>query len=202
MALVSERGVSLPMKYSFYLLLLMSSLLLSSKSAYSAGYHWVMSYVSGQTSLADRQQLLALPDVFDCGEQEFVEYCAFDVNYRGVEVDIRFVTKGDKVIQSIMTSPFTTHAYSLLQTNLRVDGYQLAEVKMGAESFNVQQQVELHGMLTADQKLIKFLNSAPIQESKLFTWIRKNEIQNTLATETLSMTSDGTEIVMLFSSAQ
>jgi hypothetical protein len=190
------------MKFGAVLLLLLSNVIYLSNSAHSASYHWVNSYISGQTSLANRPQLLALPDVFDCGEQEFVEYCAFEVNYRGVDVDIRFVTKDDKVIKSIITAPFTTHAYSQLQTNLRVDGYQLAEVKMGSLHFNIQEQVELHGMLTADQKLIKFLNSAPIQESKLFTWVRKNEIQNTLATETLSMTSDGTEIVMLLSSAQ
>jgi hypothetical protein len=190
------------MKYGAVLLLLLSNVIFSSNLAHSANYPWVESYISGQTSLANRTQLLALPDVFDCGEQEFVEYCAFDVNYRGVDVDIRFVTKDDKVIESIITVPFTTHAYSQLQTNLRVDGYQLAEVKMGSVSFNIKEQIELHGMLTADQKLIKFLNSAPIQESKLFTWVRKNEIQNMLATETLSMTSDGTDIVMLLSTAQ
>jgi phage antirepressor YoqD-like protein len=110
------------------------------------------------------------------------------------------VAEIDVVIQSVARVsffiPMTVTNYTRLQTLLRSDGYQIKSVKIAGKELIVEDLINQDLPHIADKKLIEFLNLYPISESKLFTWIRKNEIQNTLATETLLMTSDKEQIML------
>ncbi|MGX9522062.1 hypothetical protein ACWX0P_25175 [Vibrio mediterranei] len=157
---------------------------------------WPSRYVMGELPLSTLNQVRSLSDVYDCGEIEHQRFCGFDTKYRGIPMVAEIDVVNQSVARVSFFIPMTVTNYTRLQTLLRSDGYQLKSVKIAGKELIVEDLINQDLPHIADKKLIEFLNLYPISESKLFTWIRKNEIHNTLATETLLMTSDKEQIML------
>lgn len=174
-------------------------LLLLYGNASLASEQWVTQFVAGALDISTKQQVQTLSEIYDCGETEGVEYCSFEQVYRGIQLDVVIHVEPDDLVRKITyTFPFNVHNYTHVQTSLRKDSYHLIKASVGGESVTVEELLNQGTAQTADKKLIEFLNLYPISTSKLFTWVRKNEIQNTLATETLLMTSDTESIQLIW----
>ncbi len=144
---------------------------------------WPSRYVMGELALSDLNQVTTLMDVYDCGEQEHQQFCGFDTNYRGIPLEAQIDVVNQSVVRITFVIPMTVTNYTRLQTLLRSDGFQLESVKIAGKELIVENLINEDLPHIADKKLVEFLNLHPISVSKLFTWIRKNEIQDMLATE-------------------
>lgn len=160
--------------------------------------YWPTNYISGVLPLNTLSDIRQLTDVYDCGETEGTQFCGFELDYRGIEFDAELTVSGQNITKIVFTTPFSVSVFTRLQTLLRADNYQLEWVKINGKQLVVEELVNSDGAQIADKKLVEFLNLYPISASKQFTWIRKNEIQNTLATETLLMTSDKETIKLIW----
>jgi hypothetical protein len=160
---------------------------------------WPNQYVSGLQPIKTLADVESLSELYDCGEIERQEFCAFEQSYRGIELDVVISVNSDGDVTEVNYSfPFSVHDFTYVQTALRKDSYHLVEVKIGDKTLTVEELINQGTAQTADKKLVEFLNLYPTFLSKQFTWIRKNEIQNTLATKRLLMTSDAERIHLIW----
>ncbi|MFA0086764.1 hypothetical protein BCU70_19390 [Vibrio sp. 10N.286.49.C2] len=162
--------------------------------------NWVESFVGGHIDLVSREDLGALSDIYDCGETEGQYYCGFDLDYRGVPMDAKVSVNDDEISRVELIALMTPYHYTRIPFSLRVDGFELVEVLIGEQRFNVAEELAKHSAAETDKKLVEFLNLSPISVSKVFTWVRKNEIQDRLATETVCMKSDKEQISLVWMS--
>jgi hypothetical protein len=160
---------------------------------------WPSQYVAGLQTIKTLADVESLTELYDCGEVERRKFCAFEQNYRGIELDVVIAVNSDGDVNEVNYAfPFNVHHFTHVQTALRKDGYHLVEVKIGDKTLTVEELINQGTAQTADKKLVEFLNLYPTFVSKQFTWIRKNEIQNTLATKRLLMTSDAERIHLIW----
>lgn len=115
-------------------------------------------------------------------------------------MDAKISVNHDQITHVELTALTTPYHYTRIPFGLRVDGFELVEVLIGEQRFNVEEELANHSTVETDKKLVEFLNLSPISVSKVFTWIRKNEIQDRLATETVCMKSDKEQISLVWMS--
>lgn len=160
---------------------------------------WPSQYVAGLQPIKTLADVESLTELYDCGEVERETFCAFEQSYRGIELDVVIAVDSEGEVTEVNYSfPYSVYHFTYVQTALRKDSYHLVEVKIGDETLTVEELINQGTAQTADKKLVEFLNLHPTFVSKQFTWIRKNEIQNTLATKTLLMTSDAERIHLIW----
>ncbi|MGF1748388.1 MULTISPECIES: hypothetical protein [Vibrio] len=155
---------------------------------------WIDDFIAGHVEVTSLKDVEALMEVYDCGETEHQYYCGFDLDYRGVPMNAEIHLAKGQVTHIKFTADMTPYHYTRIPYNLRIDSYQLEEVTIGQEKFNVPESLKNHSSNEVDKKLVEFLNLHPISDSKLFTWIHKNEIQNRFIAEKLCMKSDKEQI--------
>lgn len=160
---------------------------------------WPSQHLAGHISIETLSDGENLAELYDCGEVEKRKFCAFEQNYRGIELDVVISVSPEGDVKNVSYAfPFSVHAFTHVQTALRKDSYHFVEVNIGDKTLTVEELINEGTAQTADKKLVEFLNLHPTFVSKQFTWIRKNEIQNTLATKTLLMTSDAERIHLIW----
>ncbi|MCL9773966.1 hypothetical protein [Vibrio methylphosphonaticus] len=178
--------------------ILFKNMLFTTLLYFMAAFHvqasWIDDFIAGHIEIRALKDVEALVDVYDCGETEHKYYCGFDLDYRGVPMNAEIhLTKG-QVTRIKFIADMMPYHYTRIPYNLRVDNYQLEEVTVGQEKFNIP---DLLGNATPDEvdkKLVEFLNLHRISDSKLFTWIHKNEIQDRFITDRLCMKSGKEQI--------
>lgn len=151
--------------------ILIISLLLVASHSYAFSPNWLLPMIDTNTRLWGMNELNQAQWLYDCGEEEENrEFCSEESRYYKVVVDGRLWLKDKKVREVRLTAPFTPVNYSELILGLRKDGFQLAQVTIGQERFDVRKQLKEGSENEVDSALIRFLNKGKLSSSRTLTW--------------------------------
>ena len=176
-------------RFLFLLFLCFSSIL----SAAEIEPWWLRHTFNTEPALPEASSLLNEAELFDCGDEEATLLCSDEIMYYTVKVyaELELTVKtqlesnapigvgaaSNKFVSVVRFSThFNAHTYTMLQANLRKDGFFIQSIVIGHEEFNVVKELEAaekndESPHSIDAKLITFMNKRRSASDQVSTWM-------------------------------
>ncbi len=152
--------------------------------AFAAHPSFLQPFISGEQSWPTQQELRQTDTWLECSENIFItSWCGDEFNYYTLRVWPEVTGDQDGGIKTLtLHGAYSTNDWSLLQLNLRKDGFQLQSIQLGEQQFSIAEQLKTATTQEVDKALVLFLNRYAQSFPKALTW-QKEHIQALLATE-------------------
>ena len=160
---------------------------------------WLRHVFNTASTLPEANSLLNEAELFDCGEKEATLLCSDEIKYYNEKVYVELELTGTK--QTGKTDPksdevdvtedklptkfvsvvrfnatYSAHSYTMLQANLRRDGFVIQSIVIAGEEFNVIEALataanQNESPQSVDEKLITFMNQRRLVSDQISTWM-------------------------------
>ncbi|NOH97731.1 hypothetical protein [Vibrio sp. 99-70-13A1] len=156
---------------------------------------WLRHVFNTAQALPEANSLLNEVGLFDCGEEEATLLCSDEIKYYNekvyVELELTDTKQTGKTDEITVTEEklstkfvsvvrfntiFNAHTYTMLQANLRRDGFVIQSIVIGNEVFDVVKELaaakqQNESPQSVDTKLITFMNQRRLVSDQASTWM-------------------------------
>lgn len=152
--------------------------------AFAAHPSFLQPFINGEQPWPTQQELRQTDTWLECSENIFItSWCGDEFNYYTLRVWPEVTGDQDGGIKTLtLHGAYSTNDWSLLQLNLRKDGFQLQSIQLGEQQFSIRDQLKTESTREVDKALILFINRNAHSFPKILHW-QKEKVVAKLATD-------------------
>lgn len=143
-------------------------LLISLSSHATLHPDWFYPFISDNFSPWTEREFSHHQAWFECGETQAVVYCSDEVTLYASKVFGEWTQVEN---QLSVETPFNLNAFNQMQLGLRADGFQLIEIELGGEHYQVLKELEKKPSSQVDKEVLSLIGRYSAIYPRTLVWL-------------------------------